>query len=282
MLPTIKFRSHLHRSSGQSASAVMIISIDQHYQQGDEFKLFCSAINEEYEKKNLIKLTIVETGYLKRHYLRLDKNYPSIEEADLAAIRLGETWIKEQLSSLYSLNVPVEILSWKDLLEGQVNSTDKPFAEYLAITEETYKTDKVFIRDVDRLSKKYAEKLSNRYNPHQETSLNKACLDAAKNYLLEESSIIFKLIPRGFNAQLYPGTGNAALRYIYKKFFGETNPIPWIRYDIREPSATKEKKLKKSTSLFFESSTNSADSSQEVKNKVSSLATEEQPHPLKN
>ena len=214
MLPTIKFRGHLHRSSGQSASAVTIISIDQHYQQGDKFRAFCRAINEEYEKKNLIKLTVAETGYLKRHYLRLDKNYSSSEEADLAAMQLGETWIKEQLSSLYSLNVPIEIISWKDLLEGQVSPADKPFEEYLTMVEETYKTDKVFIRDVDRLSKKYAEKLSARYNPKQEEVLKKACLGAAKNYLFEESSIIFKLIHRGFNAQLYPGNGNAALRYI--------------------------------------------------------------------
>src|SRR5438552_8119173 len=105
MLPTIKFRSHLHRSSGQSASAIMIISIDQLYQQGDDFKAFCLAINEEYEKRNVIKLTIVETGYLKRHYLRLDKNYSSTEEADLAAMQLGESWVKEQLSSLYLLKV---------------------------------------------------------------------------------------------------------------------------------------------------------------------------------
>jgi hypothetical protein len=51
MLPTIKLCGHLHRSSGQSASAVTIISIDQIHQQGIEFEAFCLKINEEYAEK---------------------------------------------------------------------------------------------------------------------------------------------------------------------------------------------------------------------------------------
>jgi hypothetical protein len=127
----IKLRGHLHRSSGQCASAVSIISIDQHYQQGDKFKAFCLAINEEYEKKNLNKLTIVETGYLKKHYLRLDKCYSSVDEADSAAIQLGESWAEKQQSSLDLLEIPNKVISWKDLLETQANAKAKPFSEYL-------------------------------------------------------------------------------------------------------------------------------------------------------
>ncbi|WP_218813604.1 hypothetical protein [Rickettsiella endosymbiont of Dermanyssus gallinae] len=268
MLPTIKFRGHLHRSSGQSASAVTVISIDQHYQQGDKFKAFCQAINEEYEKRNLIKLTIVETGYLKRHYLRLDKNYSSTEEADLAAIQLGETWIKEQLSSLYSLNVPVEILSWKEIIESQIGEEDKLFSDYLSKIENDYTSDSIFKNHVNTISNKYAEKLSVKYRSNGLENLDEACLKAARDYLLEESSIIFKLVHRGFNCQLYPGNRNAALRYISKKYFSETNPIPWVRYEIKYPSDVKEKKLNHAASFFFE---NTDISKQEIKNKITEL-----------
>lgn len=123
MLPNIKLRGHLHRSAGKCLSVVTIISIDQHYQQKDEFKAFCLTMNEEYKKKNLLKLTVVETGYLKRHYLRLDKKYPSTEEADVDAIQLGTDWVKEQLCSLNLLKMPVEIISWKDLkVEGYIKN----------------------------------------------------------------------------------------------------------------------------------------------------------------
>lgn len=263
-LPNIKLRSHLHRSSGQCSSLVSIISIDQHYQQDDEFKAFCLTMNEEYEKKNLLKLTIVETGYLKRHYLRLDKSYSS-EEADLSAIKLGRNWVQEQSSSLDLLKMPLEIISWKELLEEQVTLDDKSFSEYLSTVENVYETDEIFSGEVDTLSKKYGEKLSYKYNTHKDETLDKACIEAAKSYLLEESSIIFKLVSRGFNAQIYPGNRNAALRHIYKKFFKETNPIPWIRYDIKYPSNSEGKKLNPSNSLFFESSNDSTQSDVEKK-----------------
>ncbi len=266
MLPNIKLRGHLHRSAGKCLSVVTIISIDQHYQQKDEFKAFCLTMNEEYKKKNLLKLTVVETGYLKRHYLRLDKKYPSTEEADVDAIQLGTDWVKEQLCSLNLLKMPVEIISWKDLLEEISTAKDKPFLEYLDRVKDTYRTDEVFSREVDTLSKKYGEKLSHQYNPNKDESIDKACLEAAKNYLLEESSIIFKLVPRGFNAQIYPGNRNAALRYVYKKFFREVNPIPWIRYDIQYSSNFEEKKLNSSArTLFFENTTESTQSDVEKK-----------------
>ena len=268
MLPIIKLRGHLHNSFGKSASAVTIISIDQTHQKGIEFEAFCLAINEEYEKKNLVKLTIVETGYLKRHYLRLDKSYSSTSEADLAAIRLGENWVKEQLSSLYSLKVPVEILSWKDIIESQIGEEDKPFTDYLSKIENDYTSDSIFINHVNTISEKYAEKIAVKYNPNGLKALNEACLKAARDYLLEESSIIFKLVHRGFSYQLYPGNRNAALRYIAKKYFREINPIPWVRYDIKYPSDIKEKKLNPSPSLFFE---NADVSSQETKNKITEL-----------
>ena len=186
MLPNIKLRGKLYRSSGQCSSVVTIISIDQSYQQGIEFEAFCLLMNEEYEKKNLVKLTIVETGYLKRHYLRLDKRYFSDEEADLAAIQLGKDWLQKQSSSLDLLKMPIEVISWKDLLEKQSTASDKLFSKYFSTVEHMYITDEVFAHEVDSLSKKYGEKLSYQYNPNREKNLDKACLDAAKNYLLEE------------------------------------------------------------------------------------------------
>lgn len=271
LLPNIKLCGHLHRSSGQSASAVTIISIDQSHQQDLEFEAFCLKINEEYDEKNLTQFTIIETGYLKRHYQRLDPTYSSIETADLSAIQLGKEWIDQQQASIDKLKLTPKIISWKEILETQVGEEDKPFSEYLSKIEADYKTDKVFRHHVDSISQKYAEKLALKYNPTEEKHLNEACLKAARDYLLEESSIIFKLIHRGFTSLLYPGNGNAALRYVHRKYFGETNPMPWLRYDIKYPKQVK-KALKESESTFFQSS--SASNTLKTKRHIKKLFTE--------
>jgi hypothetical protein len=100
-----------------------------------------------------------------------------------------------------------------------------------------YKTDTSFKIEVDQLSRKYGDKLSQKYNPEKDENLDRACFEAAKEYLLEESSIIFKLIELEFKAQFYPGNRNAAMRYIYNKHFGK-DVLPWIRYDIIYPCSS--------------------------------------------
>ncbi|WP_010598044.1 hypothetical protein [Rickettsiella massiliensis] len=249
MFPTIKLKKHLHSADGKTASVLMIISIDQIYQQKEDFEAFCLKMNEEYKEGHCHKVTIIETGYLKRHYLALDSKFSSSEESDLAAIQLGIEWREEQKESINKLKMPVKIISWKEILETQLNEKDKPFCEYLSDIKKTYETDKCFKGHVEHLSKKYAKKLLEKYDPEKNRKLDDKCLEAARNYLLEESSIIFKLVHYDFTHQLYPGAGNAALRYVHRKYFGENNPLPWVEYKIENPNDLS--KLKSSNSCFF-------------------------------
>lgn len=268
MLPLIKLKGHLHTADGKSASVVSVISIDQAYQKKEEFEAFCLKLNAEFDARNCHEVTIIETGYLKRHYLRLDPNFKSLEEADLAAVQLGKDWVEQQQSSIDQLKMPAKVLSWKGILEARVGKVDKPFSDYLAIVKNDYENDKCFHNHVERLSKKYAEKLAERYNPNNEKNLSEKCLTAARDYLLEESSIIFKLVHYGFTRQLYPGSGNAALRYIYKKYFGKTNPLPWIEYIIQYPNVEKKFILKDSNSPFFQAATNKNEQSSTIKKNI--------------
>lgn len=257
MFPTIKLRKPLHSANGQSASVVSVISIDQVHQQKEEFEAFCLKIKAELDASNCYKITIVETGYLKRHYLRLDTQYRFSDDADKVAMKLGEEWIEKQRYALDILpQEALEIISWKEVLEGKKSEEDKSFDEYLAMIERDYEMDKHFKNLVDNISQKYANKLLKQYDKNGEQSLQ-ACLKAAKDYLLEESSIIFKLVHYDFTRQVYPGAGNAALRYIYRKYFGKTNLLPWIQYDIVSPfSVNKPKQLQTSTSPFFQPASN--------------------------
>lgn len=97
MPPAIKLKKHLHSADGKTASVLTIISIDQTYQQKEDFEAFCLKMNEEYKAGHCHKVTIIETGYLKRHYLALDSQYSSHKEAaELAVIKLGEEWRKKK------------------------------------------------------------------------------------------------------------------------------------------------------------------------------------------
>jgi hypothetical protein len=197
----------------------------------------------------------------------LDSTFSSTEEADLSAIQLGKDWVSQQQASIDKLQLTPKIISWKELLETQVSEEDKPFSEYLLKLEEDYKTDKVFRNHIDTISKKYAEKLADKYNPE-----GNKFLKAARDYLLEESTIIFKLVHRGFTSLLYPGNGNAALRYVHRKYFGETNPMPWLRYDIQYPRQEKKAALKESASSFFQAS--SASNTLKIKKHIKKLFAE--------
>ncbi len=269
MLPVIKLKKHLHSADGKSASIVTIISIDQMYQQNEAFEAFCLKLNSEFEAGNCHKVTIIETGYLKRHYFRLDTNFKCLDEIDLAAIQLGNLWVERQKTLINKLKMPINLLSWKEILETQVCKEDRPFSEYLAIVENDYINDKCFYNHVKKLSEKYSEKLSKRYNPNNDKLLAEKCQKAARDYLLEESSVIFKLVHYSFTHQLYPGAGNAALRYIHRKYFGKDNPLPWVEYKIQYPNfGANLKTLKDSGSFFFQAGSCKNDQSYNLKKNI--------------
>lgn len=81
--------------------------------------------------------------------------------------------------------MPNETLSWKDIIETQLNEEDKPFCEYLSDIKNEYQNDKCFKGHVDQLSKKYAEKLLVNYGPEKDENFYNRCLKAARDYLLE-------------------------------------------------------------------------------------------------
>lgn len=106
-----KFKDSIEHPKKNSICLLTVISIDQEYQQGASFKAFCDLINQEYAiSKRIHKLIIVETGYLKRHYIRIDPAL-TMEEASEKAHRIGKEWIKMHKPYLDELAIPYEIKS---------------------------------------------------------------------------------------------------------------------------------------------------------------------------
>jgi hypothetical protein len=233
----LNFKNLLYHPTKNKVTIVMVISIDQAYQVGQHLKDFCNAINAV---SNIVaSVTFIVTGNLKRHY-ELLKSCGDRDKAIRSAEQLGANWEESQQKIINDLLVPYSIKHWHDVT-GYVNDsfTDEDFFNGFMSVSKNYNDpekneprDLVFRKLVDEISSKHALKIFNQLKPDFKVSFDD-CLLAAKNYLLEESAIIFKLVNMGFDYQMYPGRGNPAVSYVYKKYFGEVDPLPWKRYRFK-------------------------------------------------
>ncbi len=209
----------------------MVISIDQIHQSGLELQKFCNLVNDN--KDRISKLTLIETGYLKRHYIQIKESLTE-EEANKKSKEVGQEWANDNKNFISNLEIPYELVTWQSLVE------DEEFKEKHLKTLDDYQNDPVFKKIVDEVAGNYAKKF---YKNAKESNIKTTYddfFDASKKYLIEESTIAHKLVKMG-DFQAYPGRSNPAVSYIYKKYFGESDPLPWVRYRIREEEKTSKK-----------------------------------------
>lgn len=227
-----KFKDSIEHSKKNSICLLTVISVDQEYQQGESFKAFCDLINQEYAvSKRINELIVVETGYLKRHYTRLDPAL-TIEEASEKAQGMGKKWIKMHKPYLDELAIPYEIKSWKDITSTSYGQ-DESFSYQLDKIKNDYEKEDARLKDlVNTLSRSYAYKIVDEWDRKNIKLKFDICFQAAKNYLLEEAAIIFQLIKFGADFITYPDRSNPVLKYIYKKYLAEIDPLPWKRYQV--------------------------------------------------
>lgn len=229
-----KFKDSIEHPKKNAVCLLTVISVDQDYQQGESFRAFCQLLNQEYElNKRINKLIVVETGYLKRHYIRLDPSL-STENATNKAKQWGEDWVKNHRVYLETLKIPYEVKRWNEITKGTlIDKNEMSFAVHVDKIKTDYEKEDNRLKDlINTLSRSYAFKLVDEWD-RKGTKLNfDACFQAAKNYLIEEGAIIFELIKLGADYITYPDRSNPVLKYIYKKYLIETDPLPWKRYQI--------------------------------------------------
>lgn len=235
-----KFKDSIEHLQKNSICLLTVISIDQEYQQGESFKAFCRLVNQEYElNKRIHKLIVVETGYLKRHYIRLDPNL-IIEEALEKAQKAGEEWVKMHKPYLDELSIPYEIRSWEEITTCTLGEQSDSFYEQVDKIKNDYEKEDDRLKDlINALSRSYAFKLVDEWDRKGIKLKFDACFQAAKNYLIEEGAIIFQLIKLGADFITYPDRSNPVLKYIYKKYLADIDPLPWKRYQVFNDSGTK-------------------------------------------
>lgn len=235
------FRDSIYHKNKNKINLLMVVSIDQIHQSGSDFQKFCNLVNENKDRIN--NLVIVETGHLKRHYIRI-KQATSLENAAIIGQEAGKAWVSENKLALNTLEIPYQIVSWQSLVE------DSEFKEKLLLTVKNYQEDSIFKKIVDEVGGNYAKKFYLQLKELGITSSFDECIEAAKDYLIEESTIAHKLVKMG-DFQAYPGRSNPAVSYVYKKYFGESDPLPWVRYrtDIKEKHSKNGPLLKSETGI---------------------------------
>jgi hypothetical protein len=233
MYKLAKFKDSITHPTKNSICLLTVISVDQEYQQGESFKAFCHLLSQEYElNKSINKLIVVETGYLKRHYIRLNPKL-NIEEATAKAKHWGAEWVKKHKLYLEKLPVPYEVKSWEEIIRPLTNTNEINFSNHLNKIKNDYEKEDDRLKDlVNALSRNYAFKLVDEWEREGIKLKFDTCFQAAKNYLIEEGAIIFELIKLGADYITYPDRSNPVLKYIYKKYLIETDPLPWKRYQV--------------------------------------------------
>jgi tRNA-dependent cyclodipeptide synthase len=222
-----KFQGNL-QSLKTAQCILMGISMKQTHQSGGELQAF---INEIKKYTNIKKVIFVITDYLHRHYVQLEAGLP-LEKAGEDAERMGEAWMQLNEASLKDLSpVELQLVKWKNLIEDSNQAKDTSYTDCLSKTEHCYREDTVFQQIVDQYSNEFGEKHYNRLKNREGITLE-ACQQAAKNYFLEESTIILKFISLNFDVITYPGKCNQGISYIYNKCIGK--PLNFISYRFRK------------------------------------------------
>ncbi len=221
-----KFQGNV-QSLKKAQCILMGISMKQTHQSGEKLRAF---VNEIKKYTNIKKVIFVITDYLHRHYVQLEAGL-SLDKAGEEAEKMGEDWIQLNEANLKDLSpVELQLVKWKSLIEDSNQAKDTPYAHCLSEIERYYREDSGFQQIVDRYSNEFGKKHYNRLKNREDITLE-TCQKAAKNYFLEESTIILKFILLKFDVMTYPGKCNQGISYIYNKCIGK--PLNFISYRFR-------------------------------------------------
>jgi hypothetical protein len=150
-MPTIAcFKRNSDFEHRSSVSLVTVVSMGSKKQSGDSFDAFISLLNK---RPNITKLTIVVSGGLHRHYIRLKKEHTEDIVIQLSK-NMDSDWINAHQTVLSRLNCSYNILTWDELLK--INEGFQYF--FLQVKNAYDREDKYFRYKVNQHSGEYYAK----------------------------------------------------------------------------------------------------------------------------
>ena len=253
-----RFKDSLRLPTKKSAVLMTVISVGNSLQQGVNFGHFVDVANQEFKKGTLEKLIIVTTGYLQRHYFSLGLDKPldnkTLEEN---AAAMDQAWLDKNDCYLKQLKLPIEIKNWKTILEIKPVGE---FTDFLQKLTNHYQENKSFKRVVTKHARQYvARKITNYLSDNDRKVEFDDFMKVAIDYILEELAALIQLKKCNADFFTYPSQMNPPACHVAKHFVKEAS-LKYVEYEISE--------FKKAPTLFFQSSTVSAQYAQWSLNRV--------------
>ncbi|MFZ0219492.1 MAG: hypothetical protein WAL30_04735 [Candidatus Aquirickettsiella sp.] len=230
-----RFKDSIRTSNKNTAVLMTVISCGNHLQSGKNWDHFLALSEQSYAEKTLEKLIIITTGYLQRHYLSLGlKRLLTEQEIEEKTLTLDSQWLKNHIKIPSGFKIPIEVISWQDLLNKTSNSNSLEFGEFFQqITEDYRKKDSAFRNLVNEHAASYVAKKINSFLKENIDTNYDQFLKVAIDYILEECAAIVQLNKCGGDFLSYPGGMNPPARHIWNKYFQE-NSLRYVRYEIKQ------------------------------------------------
>ncbi len=209
------------------------ISCGNQGQTGDNWDHFCDLVEHYYKEGSIEKLIVVTTGGLQRHYVALGSKPLSDQEIEYKIHEFDQQWVKKNIKNSSKYTLPIEIISWKDLLNKSYSMDSQNFDEFFKKIREDYDyNDREFKNLVNKHASTYVTKKMNRFVKEKKEISYEHFLKVAVNYVLEECAAILQLHKCNADLFTYPGGINPPGRHIWNKYF-KGSSLRYIRYEIK-------------------------------------------------
>lgn len=231
-----RFKDSIRIPNKNTAVLMTVISCGNHLQSGKNWDHFLALSEQCYAEKTLKKLIIITTGYLQRHYLSLGLARSLTEqEIEEKTLTLDSQWVKTNIKKTTSgYLIPIEIISWKDLLNKKSRSNSLDFDDFFQQIKEDYrKKDSEFRNLVNTHAASYVTKKINSFLKENVDTNYNHFLKVAIDYILEECAAILQLNKCGGDFLSYPGGMNPPARHIWDKYFKEAS-LRYVRYELKQ------------------------------------------------
>lgn len=228
-MPETYFKDSIHIKNKASAVLMTVISLDSTLQKGIYWSQFLELVEQSFNEKKLSKLIIVTTGYLQRYYFSLGKEKLSEEEdIDKRSMELDQQWLNIHYPNKDKINLPVEIISWKDLLKLPKSPSFKEFHRCII---NDYVKEKEFKHLVNKHAEGYVSRKFLQYCKDTHFDRNQLH-QVAVDYVLEECAAIQQLFRCDADLLAYPHGMNPPANYVWNKYFKD-EPLRYVRYKTK-------------------------------------------------
>lgn len=241
-----RFKDPIQIKGKESAILMIVISLDSALQRGAQWADFLELVDRCFIEKTLSKLIIVTTGHLQRHYFSLELEKPLEEkEIEKKALALDREWLEKQSHILDKLNISIEIIDWKDLLNKSIDVNSRSFNDFFQLIKSDYANNKEFKNIVDKHADGYVSRKILKHCKGKAQFDRNQFHQVAIDYALEECAAIQQLFRCGADLLAYPHGKNPPANYIWNKYF-KNEPLRYVRYE------TKNLEVNKNPSSFFQ------------------------------